>query len=132
MIGILVVSHSGEAASGIARVARETSGSKVDVRGVGGNEDGGLGVPVSPVFDALTEMLGQNDGVLILPDLGSSVLSSRSAIALLPPEDASRVAIANAPVLEGAVLASVEASIGSPLEKVEATAVEARNLDKTN
>ena len=132
MIGILVVSHSGEAASGIARVARETSGSKVDVRGVGGNEDGSLGVPVPPVFDALTEMLGQNDGVLILPDLGSSVLSSRSAIALLPPEDASRVAIANAPVLEGAVLASVEVSIGSLLEKVEATAVEARNLDKTN
>lgn len=134
MIGVLVVSHCGEVAKGIARIASEVAGSaagEVEISGVGGNDEGGLGVSVSKVFDALNGMLPKCDGVLIVPDIGSSILSSRGAIAMLEPADASRVAIANAPILEGAVFAVVEASAGSDLETVESTAMDARTLDKT-
>lgn len=78
MIGILVVSHSGEAASGIAKIATEMSGhGDVPVVGVGGNESGGLGISVPNVYQALLDLLDHCDGVLIVPDIGSSVLSSR-------------------------------------------------------
>lgn len=50
---------------------------------------------------------------------------------MLDPEEAAKVAIANAPILEGAVFAVVEASTGSNLQAVENTAMEARMLDKT-
>lgn len=133
MLGILVVSHSDEAARGIALIASEMSmGSEpVDIVGVGGNDEGGLGISVGKVLDALEGMLRQCDGVLVIPDLGSSILSSRGAVAMLPEEDAAKVLIADAPVLEGAMLAAVEASTGSDLASVAETAREARNLDKS-
>lgn len=132
MIGILIVSHSGEAANGIAKIAREMSGQGcVPVAGVGGNESGGLGISIPKVYQALLEMLADSDGVLVVPDIGSSVLSSRGAIGMLSPDDAARVAVANAPILEGAMLAAIESAAGSELAAVEAAAEEAKNLDKS-
>ncbi|MDR1509199.1 MAG: PTS mannose transporter subunit IID [Synergistaceae bacterium] len=132
MVGIIVVSHSADAARGIRDIAAGMSGAGDDVQiaGVGGNDAGGLGVSVGKIFDALSEMLSKTDGVLIVPDLGSSILSSRTAVGLLPPEDASRVVIADAPILEGAMMAAVEASGGSDLSTVAESASEARNLQK--
>jgi dihydroxyacetone kinase phosphotransfer subunit len=133
MVGILIVSHSEDAARGIAEIARGMSGvgDGVPILGVGGNDEGGLGVSVGKIMDALSGLLPKCDGVLILPDLGSSILSSRGAVGMLPPEDAAKVALANAPVLEGAMLAAVEASAGSNLAEVAESAREARNLDKS-
>ncbi|MDR1137285.1 MAG: PTS mannose transporter subunit IID, partial [Synergistaceae bacterium] len=115
MVGILVVSHSADAAKGIRDIAAGISGAGDDVQivGVGGNDEGGLGVSVGKIFDALSEMLPKTDGVLIVPDLGSSILSSRTALGLLAPEDAARAVIADAPILEGAMMAAIEASGGS-------------------
>jgi dihydroxyacetone kinase phosphotransfer subunit len=134
MIGILVVSHSEDAARGIAQIAVGMSGAgeEIPIIGVGGNDEGGLGVSVTKIFDALSDMLPRCDGVLIIPDLGSSILSSRGAMEILPAEDASRVAIADAPVLEGAMLAAVEASGGSDLGTVAEAASEAKNLKKSD
>lgn len=133
MLGILIVSHSDEAARGIAHIASEMSRGDVPVCvvGVGGNEDGGLGVSVQKVFDALTDMLPKCDGILIVPDLGSSILSSRTAIGMLPEGDASKILVADAPVLEGAMLAAVEASTGADLAAIAEVAKEARNLEKS-
>ena len=132
MLGILIVSHSEDAARGIAQIAEGMAPSKgsVAVSGVGGNDDGGLGVSVAKIYAALTEMLPRCDGILVLPDLGSSVLSSRGAIGMLSDEEAAKIIIADAPVLEGAMMAAVEASTGSDLETVAATARDAKNLKK--
>ena len=133
MIGLLIVSHSEDAARGITQVAAAMAGEGcVEIIGVGGNDAGGLGVSVTKVYDALEHLLLKTDGVLIIPDLGSSVLSSRSAIELLPPDDGAKVVIVDAPVLEGAMLAAVEASCGAPMQQVIEAAREARNLEKTN
>jgi len=134
MTGILIVSHSEDAARGIKQIAAGMSGAGDDVpiAGVGGNDEGGLGVSVAKIFDALSDMLTRCDGVLIIPDLGSSILSSRGAMEMLSTEDASRVVIADAPALEGAMLAAVEASAGSDLGTVAEAASEAKNLKKSD
>jgi dihydroxyacetone kinase phosphotransfer subunit len=132
MVGILVVSHSADAAKGIRDIAAGMSGAGDDVLivGAGGNDEGGLGVSVGKIMDALSNMLPKTDGVLIVPDLGSSVLSSKTAVGMVAPEDAARIIIADAPTLEGSMMAAVEASGGSDLATVAAAAAEARNLHK--
>jgi dihydroxyacetone kinase phosphotransfer subunit len=133
MIGILVVSHSESAARGIAEIARGMSGTAGNIPSivaVGGNDEGGLGVSVLKVLDALNEMLPRCEGILIVPDLGSSVLASRGAIEMLEPQDAARVTIADAPVLEGAMMAAIEASVDSNLADVAEAAKDAKNLEK--
>ncbi|MDR1019955.1 MAG: PTS mannose transporter subunit IID [Synergistaceae bacterium] len=132
MVGILIVSHSEDAARGIAQIARGMSAAIGDapIAGVGGNDEGGLGVSVAKIMEALADMLPKCDGILILPDLGSSVLSSRGAVGMLSDEDAAKIVIADAPVLEGAMLAAVEASTGADLPAVAQIAKEAKNLKK--
>jgi PTS hybrid protein len=129
VIGILVVSHSAKAAEGIAEIASQMSGGIVPVRAVGGTEEGELGTSVSSIVEALGGLLEEAEGVVLVPDLGSAVLSARSALEFLG-DDAKKVLIVDAPVLEGAMMASVEASIGSSLERVAQVAGEARLLSK--
>jgi dihydroxyacetone kinase phosphotransfer subunit len=130
MIGILVVSHSSDAARGISDIARQMSGGLVPVAAVGGAEEGGLGTNVSAIVGALQDLLSRVDGVVAIPDLGSAVLACKSALEFLAPEAAPRVIVVDAPALEGAMMAAVEASIGSDAEKVAATAASARSLEK--
>jgi dihydroxyacetone kinase phosphotransfer subunit len=129
VIGILVVSHSAKAAEGIAEIASQMSGGIVPVCAVGGTEEGGLGTSVPGIVEALGGLLEKAEGVVLVPDLGSAVLSARSALEFLG-DDAKKVLIVDAPVLEGAMMASVEASIGSSLERVAQVAGEARLLSK--
>jgi dihydroxyacetone kinase phosphotransfer subunit len=133
MVGILVVSHSADAAKGIRDIAVGMSGDgNLLIIGVGGDDNGSLGVSVSKISEALEKMLPKTEGVLIVPDLGSSVIASRTARELLVDGDSSRVMIADAPVLEGAMMAAVEASGGSDLATVADCASEARNLRKSD
>ena len=129
MVGLLVVSHSPEAAAGIATIASQMCGGIVPIRGVGGSEEGGLGTSVPLIRDALKELLETAGEVLVLPDLGSAVLSARSALEFLG-SSAEKVLFADAPILEGAMMAAVEASLGSSLRRVCQVAEEAHLLKK--
>lgn len=130
MIGILVVCHSFKAADGIVEIASQMAGEKVRVVGVGGNEEGGLGTSTANIYEGLDKLLMECDGVVVIPDLGSAVLSTKAALDFLPEDQKSKVVIADAPVLEGTVLASVEASTGSLVEKVRQVAESAHLLKK--
>ncbi|MCL2009969.1 MAG: dihydroxyacetone kinase phosphoryl donor subunit DhaM [Synergistaceae bacterium] len=130
-VGILIVSHSEDAARGIAQIATAMSGGNVEVVGVGGDGEGGLGVPVVKVLDALSLMLPKTEGIAVFPDLGSSILSVRGALEMLPPDEAAKVTIVDAPILEGAMLGAVEANCGAALEQVVESGKEARDLKKT-
>jgi dihydroxyacetone kinase DhaKLM complex PTS-EIIA-like component DhaM len=81
------------------------------------------------VLDALQEA-AQFAGAVILMDLGSSVLSVRAAFGELPEETVTRLRIADAPLVEGAIAAGVTASIGGSLDDVLAAAQEARTVAK--
>lgn len=51
-------------------------------------------------------------------DLGSAILSAQMAIDLLPPEISSKVRICSAPLVEGALAASIQIGLGSDIEAV--------------
>jgi PTS hybrid protein len=129
MVGIVIVSHSYKAAEGIKELAAQMSGMDDSIIAAGGLEDGSIGTDAVRIMEAIKKA-DKGDGVLILADLGSAVLSSSLAIELLGNDDTERVKIADAPILEGAVIAAVQASIGDSLEDVAAAAEEARNLPK--
>ncbi len=134
MIGIVVVSHSLKVAEGICDMVQQISsrdGKKMPIYPAGGTSDGKMGTDPQ-IVKAAIEKADQGDGVVVLADLGSGVISSQAAIALLDEPLRSRVRIADAPVLEGAVGAGVEAAsdANGSLDTVVATAEGARQLHK--
>ncbi len=122
-VGIVIVSHSPEVARGTADMVRQMVGSEVRLAWCGGNSDGGLGTDVAAIKAAIDEVFGPA-GVALLVDLGGAETNSEMAIELLEESQRDRVVICNAPVVEGAVMASVEAAGGASLDRVRATAEE--------
>jgi PTS hybrid protein len=66
-------------------------------------------------------------GVLVLPDLGSSVLTAR---AVLDDHPTAGAVIVDAPFVEGAMAAAVIAATGADLAAAVAAAEEARDVRK--
>ena len=133
MISIVIVSHSQEIAAGVKRMAEQLCEGEVCVAAVGGvPDDGGsyrLGTDVHRIAKAIREAWNA-DGVLILMDLGSSVMSAEMAVEMLPPEMAARCLLSNAPLVEGTIVAALHASLGHTLADVNAAAEESRTVDK--
>lgn len=127
MVGLLVVSHSADAARGIRDIALEMGGEDARIRAVGGDVDGGIGTSVTDIQAALDDMLAAADGVVVVADLGSAVMNAEHAIEELDAGE--RVAIADAPALEGALNAAVAATSSSAtVESVRRSAEEAAGV----
>lgn len=129
MVGIVIVSHSSKAAEGIKELAAQMSGDSETIIAAGGMWDGSIGTDALKIKEAI-ENADTGEGVVVLVDLGSSVLSSCMAIELLDDSVGKMVRIADAPILEGAIIASVQASIGDTLDNVLAAAEGARSMLK--
>jgi len=128
-VGMVVVSHSAKIAEGTVELAAQMAG-EVLIKAAGGTDDGGIGTDAGMIAEAI-EAADSGDGVLILVDLGSAVLSTSMAIEELIDESIrGRVRIAEAPVVEGAVIGAVQASTGATLDEVERAAVEAATMAK--
>jgi phosphoenolpyruvate---glycerone phosphotransferase subunit DhaM len=126
-VGIVLVSHSAELAEGAANLAAQVSGGTVPIAAAGGTDEGDLGTSAAKVERALRQA-DRGAGVVVLPDLGSAVLTVRTVL-----EDygsASSVLLADAPFVEGAVAATVMAAAGGDLKAVAAAAEEARHARK--
>ncbi len=129
MIGIVVVSHSARLAQGVKDLAGGMTGGSVAIAAVGGDADGGLGTDVERIQQALEDVYS-DEGVLVLMDLGSAVMSAEIAIEALPEEKRRHILLSNAPLVEGTIVASVEASIGRTLAEANRAAEEASTLRK--
>jgi len=125
-VGIVLVSHSARLAEGAADLASQVGGGTVTVVAAGGTDDGGLGTSAAKVASALRHA-DAGAGVLVLPDLGSAVLTVRALLEDL--RDAS-VALVDAPFVEGAVAATVTAAAGADLKSVARAAEEAWHARK--
>ena len=128
-VGIVVVSHSQRLAEGVVELASQMTHGAVNILAAGGMESGELGTSLEKVARAL-DAADTGDGALLLLDLGSAALVAGMALEQLPEDRRARTLLSDAPVAEGAVLAAVEASLGSALVQVAATAKEAATLDK--
>lgn len=122
-VGIVIVSHSPLVAEGAADMVRQMVGDEVPLAWCGGDPGGGLGTSVEAIMQAI-ERAWSEAGVAILVDLGGAETNSEMAIEMLGGDRARRIAICNAPVVEGAVMAATEASGGASLAEVRATAEE--------
>jgi len=120
-VSVVIVSHSADVARGAADMVRQMVGDEVRVAACGGNPDGGLGTDVAAILAAI-ESVWSDAGVAVLVDLGGAETNSEMAIEMLGDGRADRVVICNAPVVEGALMAATEASGGSDLKTVRATA----------
>lgn len=136
-VAIVLVSHSVQLAAGAAELAGQMA-PDVLVRAVGGSPDGGLGTSLDEVQRVLAEVLaelpdgagadadgtdadGTGGGVVVLGDLGSSVLTVEAALEL-DETLVDRVVLAHAPFIEGAVAAAVTAHGGADRNAVLSSA----------
>jgi PTS hybrid protein len=126
VVGIVVVSHSPELASGLAQLAAQMAGPDVRIEHAGGTGDGSLGTDEGRVRDAIRRA-DSGEGVAVLGDLGSAILTIRH---VLHSRSNNHVTLIDAPIVEGTVAAAVMASAGSSLEDVVTAAEEARSARK--
>jgi phosphoenolpyruvate---glycerone phosphotransferase subunit DhaM len=127
-VGIVLVSHSAALAEGAAELAAQVAGGTVPVIAAGGTDDGDLGTSAAKVEQAIKQA-DRGAGVLILPDLGSAVLTVRALLA--DPDDLpGPVELADAPFIEGVVAATVTAAAGADLATVRGAAEEAWHARK--
>lgn len=126
MVGIVVVSHSSDLARGVAELAGQVAGTEVRIEAAGGGPDGGLGTDDGLVRSAIRRA-DQGDGVIVLGDLGSAILTIRH---VLERQSNGHVVLVDAPLVEGAVAAAVMASVGSSIAEVASAAEDARGARK--
>jgi PTS hybrid protein len=122
-VGLVVVSHSTALADAAVVLARSMlPGREVAVEVAAGDVDGGLGTDATAIAQAITAA-DSGDGVVVLMDLGSAVLSAETALELLDDDLRDRVVLSPAPLVEGLVGAAVIATTGAPRDRVAAEAL---------
>jgi len=121
VVGIVVVSHSEALAEGVVTLAREMGGEDLSLIAAGGTEEPGvLGTDATRVLAAIEEAMSP-DGVLVLMDLGSALMSTELAVDLLG-DTPGRIVLSEAPLVEGTVAAAAAARGGASLDEVAAEA----------
>ena len=122
-VGIVLVSHSralAEAALDLAR--RLIVAVDVPIELAAGLDDGELGTDAGLIVSAIEQLADRCDGVLVLADLGSGIMSAEMALEMLEPAVAERVRLSAAPFVEGLLGAYGAAGIGKDLAAVAAEA----------
>jgi phosphoenolpyruvate---glycerone phosphotransferase subunit DhaM len=134
LISLVLVSHSSILVEGLRDMVAQVAGDDVRVTTAGGTGDGRLGTSAPLITEALLAAIGgpdgRADGVLVLLDLGSAALSLELALEELDPRDRAIVRVSDGPLVEGAIVAAVESSVGSSLDDVERAAAGAMTLPK--
>ena len=123
MVAIVVVSHSAALAASVIDFAKAMGGDKAHLEPAGGVEDG-IGTDfelIGAAVECAREASG-DDGVLVLMDLGSAVQTAQMVLEL-GELDPAEVRLVAAPLVEGAVAASINAGGGGSLDEVAAEAV---------
>ncbi|PID96680.1 MAG: phosphoenolpyruvate--protein phosphotransferase, partial [Actinomycetales bacterium] len=82
MISIVVVSHSRELAEAAVALAREVATDGPQVAIAAGMPDGGFGTDATAIAKAINEV-ANDEGVLVLLDLGSAILSAQMSLEFL-------------------------------------------------
>ncbi|WP_254431464.1 dihydroxyacetone kinase phosphoryl donor subunit DhaM [Agromyces sp. Marseille-P2726] len=128
-VGIVFVSHSARIAAGLVELATQMAPS-ASLFAAGGTDDGRIGTSFDLVSAGIAEV-DSGEGVAVLCDLGSAILTAETAIEFLDDDVRNRVRIVDAPLVEGGVAAAVAAEAGDDLEQVVAAAESARAVAAT-
>lgn len=123
MVGIVIVSHSKQLALGVQELAAQMVQGRVPLAIAAGIEDvdNPLGTDPIKVYEAIASVFA-DDGILVLMDLGSALMSAEMALEFLPAEHREKVYLCEAPLVEGAIAAVVAAAAGQNIHQVIAQA----------
>lgn len=113
MVGVVLVSHSKALAEAMVDYAHMMA-PNAKVVAAGGLEDGSFGTSYEKIDEAI-EAANDGDGVLVIMDMGSAVMTVKMVLEDL---DDDSVAMADCPFVEGAVEATVLAQTGSSLKQI--------------
>ena len=113
MVGIVIVSHSEKIAQGVVELCRQMA-PEVPMAAAGGLPGGEIGTDFERIYEAVESVMGE-DGVAVLLDLGSALMTTEM---VMEQFEEGKVLLADAPIVEGAVIASVSASMGLSLGDV--------------
>lgn len=119
MVGIVLVSHSHSLAVAARELALGVSGGKASIAvaaGVG-DDHADLGTNAVEIMEAIQSVMS-DEGVLVLMDMGSAILSAETALSFLDESIRAKVRCSAAPFVEGAVIACATAGLGSNLDEV--------------
>jgi dihydroxyacetone kinase phosphotransfer subunit len=125
-VGMVLVSHSHELVNGLRSLLSQVE-PNVPIAVAGGTDEDEIGTSALKIKRAI-ESVYSDYGVIILFDIGSSLLNTKLAIEWLG--EGRQVRIADASLVEGAFSAVVEAGFGSSLDQVLAAAEEAKSIKK--
>lgn len=125
-VGLVLISHSPDIARGLEQFLRQFQ-PHVPIAVAGGTDEGELGTSAWKIKEAI-ESVYSPKGVLVLFDLGSAYLHAEMALELLAERES--IQFADAPLIEGAYAAAVEAGCGSELDQVRITAEKAKQWQK--
>ena len=117
MVGIVIISHSEKVAEGVKDLAVQMA-QDAPIATAGGTSDGRLGTDVNKIVDAINEVYSE-EGVLLLFDLGSAYMNAEMAIESLDESKKDNVQLVDTALVEGAVSAAVESSIGKSIEEIQ-------------
>jgi len=119
MVGLVIVSHSKALAQALVGLVQQVAGGPIPLRGVGGVgvDCKEFGTDALAILEAI-ESVYSPDGVVVLMDLGSAILSAETALELLPENLRPHIRICAAPLVEGAIAAGVRIGLGDSLEAV--------------
>lgn len=117
MVSIVIVSHSNFIAKGVKEVALQMA-PEVSIVDAGGTDDGRIGTDISKITNAIESVYSES-GVLVLFDLGSAFMTTEMAIEFLSEDIRSNIKIIDAPLVEGAITAAVEASMNKSLLEIK-------------
>ena len=126
MVGIVLVSHSPTLARGVLELVEQMVRGRVQIALAAGldNPDNIIGTDPLQVLAAINRVYS-DDGVLVLMDLGSALMSAEAAVELLPEDRRAHVFLCDGPLVEGAVVAAALAMGGAPIARIYAEAQQA-------
>ena len=119
MVGLVLVSHSRTLAAAVRELVISMSGPKLSIAiaaGVG-EDRSELGTDATEILEGIQTVMSE-EGVLILMDIGSAILSTETALGFLAESERAKVRCCGAPFVEGAVSAGVAAALGLSLDEV--------------
>lgn len=117
MIGLVFVSHSRALAEALIKLVKQVASQDVPIAiaaGIGEKREE-FGTDAIEITEAIQSVYSE-EGVLVLMDLGSAILSAEMALELLPEDMRAKIRFCAAPLVEGAIAAGVQAGLGSDLD----------------
>ncbi|MDD7463564.1 MAG: dihydroxyacetone kinase phosphoryl donor subunit DhaM [Anaerococcus sp.] len=118
MINILILSHSKDLAKGLYDLTSQMA-SDVKIDYWGGTEEGELGSDFEKINEKIINLSSNDDQLIIIFDLGSSMMNAQMALEMLDPEVQDRLLLADLPMVEGCVDLAMQVQTGTSFEDIK-------------